>query len=104
MSGAPPTIGFAVSEAACSASMTTFIFGIVVTISDDMATMSASCSLRGGDERLRRHVDAEVEDGEPGAVEHERHEALADVVDVALDGADDDRPAAARRLDGEDAA
>ena len=39
---------------------------------------------------LDRVVDAEVDDLEPGALEHHRHEVLADVVDVALHGADHD--------------
>ena len=75
--------------------MTTFIFGIVVTISDDMATTSASCSCAAATNAADLHVDAEVDDGEPGPVEHERDQALADVVDVALDGADHDCPAPA---------
>src|SRR5215217_6326791 len=39
------------------------------------------------DEALRRHVDAEVDDDETGALEHDVAEILADVVDVTLDGA-----------------
>src|SRR5450759_215752 len=41
------------------------------------------------DEFLRRRVDAQVEDLETGALEHDDHKVLADVVDVALDCADD---------------
>ena len=41
-----------------------------------------------GDERVGVGVDAEVEHLEARAFEHHRHEVLADVVDVALDGAD----------------
>ncbi len=41
------------------------------------------------DELLGSDVDAEVVDGEPGALEHDVDEVLADVVDVALDGAHD---------------
>src|SRR5579863_1476846 len=39
---------------------------------------------------LDRVVDAEVDDLEAGTLEHHRHQVLADVVDVALDGADHD--------------
>ena len=39
---------------------------------------------------LDRVVDADVDDLEAGALQHHRHEVLADVVDVALDGADHD--------------
>jgi hypothetical protein len=37
-------------------------------------------------------VDADVDDLEPCAFHHHRYEILADVVDVALDGSDDDLP------------
>ncbi len=40
-----------------------------------------------GDELLRRDLHAEVDDLEAGALEHDVDEVLADVVDVALDGA-----------------
>ena len=50
------------APASCSASMTTFIFGIVVTISDDMATTSASCSLAAATKAAMAHVHAEVVD------------------------------------------
>src|SRR6266852_6059503 len=43
----------------------------------------------GGDELLGRRVDAEVEHLEARALEHDHAQVLADVVDVALDGADD---------------
>ena len=46
--------------------------------------------LEGGHELLGVGVDAEIVNLEAGALEHHRHEVLADVVDVALDGADDD--------------
>ena len=39
------------------------------------------------DELLRRHLHAEVDHLEAGALEHDVDEVLADVVDVALDGA-----------------
>jgi hypothetical protein len=42
------------------------------------------------EELLGVGVDAQVDDFEPGPFEHHRHQVLADVVDVALDGADDD--------------
>src|SRR5437870_9872016 len=44
------------------------------------------------DELLGRRVHAEVEDLEPGALEHDHAQVLADVVDVALHGADDIAP------------
>ena len=46
--------------------------------------------LEGGEELVDVGVDAEVDDLEAGAFEHHRHQVLADVVDVALDGADHD--------------
>ena len=46
--------------------------------------------LEGGQELVGVGVDAQVEDLEAGALEHHPDEVLADVVDVALDGADDD--------------
>ena len=49
--------------------------------------MSGLCSCDLLDERLGRDVDAEVVDGEAGALEHDVDEVLADVVHVALDGA-----------------
>ena len=45
--------------------------------------------LERGQELVRVGVDAEVDDLEAGAFEHHPHQVLADVVDVALDGADD---------------
>jgi hypothetical protein len=42
------------------------------------------------DEPGRWHVHAQVMDLEVGHIEHEADDVLADVVDVALDGADDD--------------
>src|ERR1051326_1467729 len=51
--------------------------------------------LHGLDELLGRGVDAQVEDLEPGALEHDHAEVFADVVDVALHRADD---VAANRL------
>ena len=53
--------------------------------------MSGLCSLDLLDELLRRHVDAEVDDREAGALEHDVAEVLADVVDVALDRAHQER-------------
>src|SRR6202166_4942450 len=52
--------------------------------------------LNGRQILLDRVVDAEVDDLEAGALKHHRHQVLADIVDVALDGADDDL---ANRLD-----
>ncbi len=48
--------------------------------------------LEGGDELFGVRVDPEVEDLEAGALEHHPDEVLADVVDIALDGPDDDLP------------
>ena len=42
------------------------------------------------DEFLRRHVNAQIDHFEPAAFEHRGHQVLADVVQVALHGADDD--------------
>ena len=55
-----------------------------------------------GHELLGRHVAPEVDDLEAGALEHHRHQVLADVVEVALRGADHDHaqvllPCAPRR-------
>ncbi len=43
----------------------------------------------GRGEGVGGHVGAEVDDREVGALEHHAHEVLADVVEVALDGAKD---------------
>jgi hypothetical protein len=45
--------------------------------------------LRRGDKLVGLHVHAEVDDLEPGALHHHGDEVLADVVQVALDGAED---------------
>jgi hypothetical protein len=50
--------------------------------------MSGLCSLQRFQIFLDRVVDAEVDDVEAGAFHHHADEVLADVVDVALDGAD----------------
>ena len=91
-SGAPPTSTMYVSRRPFSASvsMTTFMYGIVVVSSADMPRMSGLWSFEGGEELVDVGVDAEVDDLEAGALEHHRHQVLADVVDVALDGADHD--------------
>ncbi len=44
----------------------------------------------GFDKFFRRRVDAEIDDFEPGALQHNRHEIFADVVHVAFDGAEHD--------------
>src|SRR5262245_42003765 len=46
--------------------------------------------LERGDELVGVRVDPEVDDLEPGTLEHHPDEVLADVVDVALDGPDHD--------------
>ena len=43
-----------------------------------------------GDEGLRAHARPQVDDREAGALQEHADEVLADVVQVALDGADDD--------------
>ncbi len=45
---------------------------------------------------LDRRVDAEIDHLETGTFQHHRHQVLADVVDVALHGADDDLADACR--------
>ena len=80
-----------------SSSMTTFMYGIVVVSSARHAQDVGLVLVERGDELLGVGVDAEVDDLEAGALEHHRDEVLADVVDVALDGADDDLADAARR-------
>ena len=70
--------------------MTTFMYGIVVVSKRGHAQDVRLVLLERGDELVGVGVDAEVEHLEPGAFEHHRDEVLADVVDVALDRADDD--------------
>ena len=70
--------------------MTTFMYGIVVVSSARHAEDVGLVLLERGDELLGVGVDPEVDDLEAGALEHHRDEVLADVVDVALDGADHD--------------
>ena len=52
--------------------------------------MSGLCFSSAAEVFLDRVVDAQVDDLEARAFEHHRHQVLADVVDVALDRADDD--------------
>ena len=61
---------------------------VVVSRADSPTTWAPSASAVV-DEALRRHVGAEVDDLEAGALEHDAHQVLADVVQVALDRADD---------------
>ena len=70
--------------------MVRFMAGMVVVISAEMPTMWAACSSHRGHELLGRHVAAQVDHLEAGALEHHRHQVLADVVQVALGGADHD--------------
>src|SRR5450631_3037632 len=72
-----------------SVSLTTFMYGIVVVNSAEMPRMSGLC-LASASRYFHRIVDAEIDDLESGALEHHRYQVLADVVNVALDGADDD--------------
>ena len=65
--------------------------GIVVVRKAEKPTTSG-CTADLLDELLGRDVDAEVDDGEAGALEHDVAEVLADVVDVALDGAHEEGP------------
>ena len=63
----------------------------MVTVSS--ADMQTTCGLRsfdGGDEVFRRDVGAEIDDLESAALEHGGDDVLANVVQVAFDGADDD--------------
>ena len=66
------------------------MYGIVVVSSADMPRMSGLCSSSAARNDVGVGVDAEVEHLEAGALEHHRDEVLADVVDVALHGADHD--------------
>ena len=50
--------------------------------------MSALCSLRASRYLSTSQLTPRFDDLEAGALHHHRHEVLADVVDVALDGAD----------------
>jgi hypothetical protein len=51
---------------------------------------------RDGEDLLRRHHHAEVDDLEVVALEHDADDVLADVVHVALDGRNDDEALRAR--------
>ena len=70
--------------------ITTFMYGIVVVSSARHAEDVGLVLGQGVDELVGVGVDAEVDDLEAGALEHHPDEVLADVVDVALDRADDD--------------
>ena len=72
-----------------SALMFALNIGIVVVRNAEKPTTSGLCSLDRLDELLGCDVDAEIVHGEAGALEHDVDEVLADVVDVALDGAHD---------------
>ena len=56
--------------------------------------MSTSCSRAVVRMLSQRHHHAEVDDLVVVAAEHHAHDVLADVVDVALDGGDEDAPLA----------
>ena len=70
--------------------MTTFMYGIVVVSSADMPRMSGWCSSSAARNLSTSVLMPRSNDLEAGALEHHRHEVLADVVDVALHGADHD--------------
>ncbi len=55
-----------------------------------MPRISGLCLLERREEFFDRIVDAEIDDLETRALEHHRDQILADIVDVALDGADHD--------------
>ena len=54
------------------------------------------------DEPLRRYVSPQIDHLEPPALHHHDDEVLADVVEIALDGADDDLPRRGPARTGED--
>ncbi len=64
--------------------------GMVVVSSADMPTICGLCSWTAVDELFGGHVGAQVDNLEPGALQHHGDEVLANVVQVTLDGADDD--------------
>ena len=70
--------------------MTTFMYGMVVVSRALMPEDVGLVLVEGVEELVGVGVDAEVDDLEAGALEHHPDEVLADVVDVALDRADDD--------------
>ena len=74
-----------------SAFMFALNIGIVVVRNAEKPTMSGLVLLDRRDELLRGHLDAEVDHLEAGALEHDVHQVLADVVDVALDRAHQER-------------
>ena len=71
----------------CSALMFALNIGMVVVRNAEKPTMSGLCSSIAATNFSGRDLDAEVDDLEAGALEHDVDEVLADVVDVALDGA-----------------
>ena len=66
------------------------MYGIVVVSRARHPEDVGLVELERGDELVGVGVDPEVDDLEAGALEHHPDEVLADVVDVALDGPDDD--------------
>ena len=65
--------------------------GIVVVRNAENPTMSGLCSRTASTNFSGATCTPEIDDVEPGALEHDVHEVLADVVHVALDGAHDER-------------
>ena len=65
--------------------------GIVVVRNAEKPTTSGSCSLICSTNFSGGTLDAEVDDDEAGALEHDVAEVLADVVHVALDRAHQER-------------
>ena len=96
VTGAPPMTTFAPEPVALTASTAALMRGIVVVSSADMPTMSGSCFATASANARGRDVHAEVDDLDVGALPHHPDEVLADVVEVALDRADDRR---VRRLE-----
>ena len=66
------------------------MYGMVVVSSADMPRMSGLCSSSAAMNLSASVLIPRSNTSKPGALEHHRDEVLADVVDVALDRADDD--------------
>ena len=71
--------------------MVSLMCGSVVVSRALMPTICGACSFTAATKSAARDAGAEVDDREAGALQEHADEVLADVVQVALDGADHDR-------------
>ena len=100
MTGAPPISTFAFGHLALTSSTNRLSAGSVLVIIADAPTMSRSARELFLGKPIDRHIDAQVDDIVAVGLQGERHDVLADVVDVTLDGTEDDLALSSRPPSG----